>query len=1527
VAEKFFQAQKGESLNKAAEKLRKGSNLSRLETILLSVFNVKTNQTEKVRAFLDTGSQLTVISSECAARCGLDVQGKEKVLLSTFGNKVKKHVLETTKLDFFKDYGTFEDKVTVFPYIMDSLVGEITSYELSDRQKSFLKSSNITLADPEASENGSLKVDILLGQDCLYKFHDGASFFIPGGSVLQPVWENKHSLTGPLDCDSSCMQPQTFVSPCILKLNQVKCSLAGLKNMGFTRKTGSLVQKAYACVSCFDELEVIHTFTNFEILGISPLEFSINPVHEEFNDTTTFDGKRYWVKLPFKDPQIRSLSNNFFQAFRRLLSGHKRRLRPKYAVEAEKYKKSFDDEIAMGILEKVETLGSIEEVSEKVAKNPQFFNQIKLPNGRPCCFLPHQAVYRANGKFRRVMDGKARPFKGAYSVNDCLNTGPNLTSNILHILLGWRKEKYAAQADIEKAFPQVGIVEEHRDVLRCLWIEDGKVCVYRFARLPFGLACSPFILQATLRLHLGENNVSEETLTNFIASIYVDDSLWSEPTIDKLLARKEFYTTLFRECGMNFRDWTSNHLETRENFAKLEDRDSKDENTALGMWWSTKKDLLKINATKLIEVMTRKIRTRRDIWRVVPSIYDPLGLLAPYVLLGKRITQAACKETPGWESVLPVKYVNQMQNWCSEFDKIEDISWNRWVGIENPKKVQLFGACDASSYALGACVYLVSTAQDGEIFSRLVMGKTRNATPGEQSIPRLELTAAVLLVNLMSHVRKVYNKIEDSDVFWFTDSADVLFWLFSGHLSWKPFVANQIKKIKKSCTDVRNWMHIDSKENPADLASRGESIKNLSKSDFWHCGPSYWKTGDLRNGASTLTGYDKHYKNLEISKDCYKEMQPATRRQLEADSQKVITVASISAISIHNTSKTELGSMDGEVKLKLGLSRIDKVIDMSSMKKQDYDYLMEVTERVIFIMKKYVKIWRKKVSKKTKIWMDEKLTFCAEGCNSEVLWVQATQRKYFSEIFLALEKPKAKISAFSRKLMVSHAVFLDKDLKILRCTTRNEKATIKYSTIYPILLPSSVKNSDGVWVDCEFTRKLVLKYHKRLGHHGVPDTLASLRSEFWILKGRRFVQKILRKCVICRKVQGVAYSIPPSPPLPDFRVVRNKPFSGCGVDFLGPFRIQDTPKGKVYKSWFLSFVCGATRAVHLEAVKTRQIGDFLNALSRFMSERGIPESFISDHEGSFKRASEELEQIVKSSRAQKYLKSNRISWNFYTEKSPNKGGFLERLNSNIKRTFSKILGSRISTFEEFRTLACHVHSTVNDRPLTYIFSDIASECKALTPSMLLRGYNLNEPPHLNLRKPQDVSETKISESYKVLEKIKDSFWNLWRKQYLTDLFERHARDKRANKELVVPKLGEVCLLAEDKLPRREWRLARVVEIDEKRGVIRGVTVQTLSPGGGLITKIKRSPDKLVPLEISSEVSIEGLEDVSKKVNMAKKYSKQELKDFKRLGFWPPYKRSIQFKNPGSINVGPETNYVNKDGKYKEIELELPRHWK
>ena len=75
--------------------------------------------------------------------------------------------------------------------------------------------------------------------------------------------------------------------------------------------------------------------------------------------------------------------------------------------------------------------------------------------------------------------------------------------------------------------------------------------------------------------------------------------------------------------------------------------------------------------------------------------------------------------------------------------------------------------------------------------------------------------------------------------------------------------------------------------------------------------------------------------------------------------------------------------------------------------------------------------------------------------------------------------------------------------------------------------------------------------------------------------------------------------------------------------------------------------------------------------------------------------------------------------------------------------------------------------------------------------------------------------------------------------------------KKSQKEPVVPKIGDIVLIEEEKIPRKQWRMAKILDIEIKRGSVRQCTVQVLSPKGNLITKLKRSPHQLVPLEVDS----------------------------------------------------------------------------
>ena len=56
------------------------------------------------------------------------------------------------------------------------------------------------------------------------------------------------------------------------------------------------------------------------------------------------------------------------------------------------------------------------------------------------------------------------------------------------------------------------------------------------------------------------------------------------------------------------------------------------------------------------QVLTNKPPTRRGIWSTVPSVYDPLGFVALFILPAKKILQDLCRENIGWDDEVSDEY-------------------------------------------------------------------------------------------------------------------------------------------------------------------------------------------------------------------------------------------------------------------------------------------------------------------------------------------------------------------------------------------------------------------------------------------------------------------------------------------------------------------------------------------------------------------------------------------------------------------------------------------------------------------------------------------------------------------------------------------------------------------------------------------------------------------------------------------------------------------------------------------------------
>ncbi|PFX11353.1 hypothetical protein AWC38_SpisGene24962, partial [Stylophora pistillata] len=123
---------------------------------------------------------------------------------------------------------------------------------------------------------------------------------------------------------------------------------------------------------------------------------------------------------------------------------------------------------------------------------------------------------------------------------------------------------------------------------------------------------------------------------------------------------------------------------------------------------------------------------------------------------------------------------------------------------------------------------------------------------------------------------------------------------------------------------------------------------------------------------------------------------------------------------------------------------------------------------------------------------------------------------------------------------------LDLQEGVVRCKGRLNNSPVPKNSRKPILLPASH----------EFVQLLVKQSDESAQHSGIRDTLTTLRERFWVLRGREAVKKFIRKCVTCRKYEGMPYSSLPSNDLPDKRVSEDPPFTHVGLDFVGPLFIE-----------------------------------------------------------------------------------------------------------------------------------------------------------------------------------------------------------------------------------------------------------------------------------------------------------------------------------------------------------------------------------
>lgn len=1079
----------------------------------------------------------------------------------------------------------------------------------------------------------------------------------------------------------------------------------------------------------------------------------------------------YQVSLPLRDLNLQMPANRS-QAERRALY-----LKRKFSKDV-KFREDY-----VACLEKVIGDGFAEKVPLDV---------LKRSDGK-VWFIPHHGVYhhKKPDKIRVVFDCSAH--SQGTSLNDELFQGPDLTNNLVGVLIRFRQEPVAVMGDVQSMFHQVRVPEEDRDLLRFLWWPRGdfskELEEYRMTVHLFGAVSSPSCANFAMRRNAEDHRheFSPDVVSTVLKNFYVDDCLKSLPSATVAIKHVEELRRLMLRGGFNLTKWISNDREVLESIpveARAKgvkdldlDNDVLPAERALGVSWFVETDTFgfKVN-------IKEKPCTRRGILSVVSSVYDPLGMAAPFILPAKLLLQDLCRKSLGWDDEIPSDYLSRWRVWLNGLPKLSQMSMGRCVRRGSGKIVssEIHHFCDASQSAFGAVSYLRQVDSDGQINCSFLLGKSRLAPLKQVTIPRLELAAATMSIRLNKVLKKELEIPIDTISFW-SDSMTVLRYIGNESRRFHTYVANRVALIREDSSPSQ-WRHIDSKSNPADDASRGVTAESFTKNDRWIKGPAFLLKHKSEWERSPLGG-------VELEED-----DPEVKREPKS-------------FVVHASKDSSIVSI---------------IQRFSSWFK-----LLKFIALCLRCQRRFV--MRRKVSKEncldTADASGAKLVTNAELEEAGKEIIKFEQNLTFAEELEAVKGGKCVkgSSALAR---------LDPILTdgLLRVGGRLSRATLSDDSKHQIIIPR----------DSHLARLLVNHFHQKSGHSGREYVLALLRERFWLIRANSTVRSVLSSCFDCKRRQGPVGEQKMAN-LPRPRVTPDQPpFTCVGIDYFGPFLVRQ--KRSMVKRYGAIFTCLALRAVHLEVCHSLDTDSFIHALRRFIARRGQVKEIRSDNGSNFVGGERELRVMIDSWNQAKIhdaLLQKSIKWVFNPPGASHHGGVWERLIRSTRKVLGALVKEQSLDDESLQTLLCECESIINGRPLTTV-SDDPKDLEPLSPNhLLLLRSETPLPPGLFLK-----SDTYSRRRWRQVQYLADVFWGRWKREYLP-LLQSRQKWFRPKKNFAV---GDTVIVVDETLPRNAWAIGRITEVfPDKYGFVRRVKVKTKT------STLERPISKLCLLESIEQV--------------------------------------------------------------------------
>ncbi|XP_067951010.1 uncharacterized protein [Watersipora subatra] len=370
--------------------------------------------------------------------------------------------------------------------------------------------------------------------------------------------------------------------------------------------------------------------------------------------------------------------------------------------------------------------------------------------------------------------------------------------------------------------------------------------IYVITRVNMGDRPAPAI-SAEAILKTGELMKDKYPRVNqlFQQSMYVDDIVESVDSEAEAKSLADDATQVLKEGGFNIKGWVfkgnGENMETTH---------------VLGVEWSQSQDEIRFTPRlnfstkrrgkhsgpdirpKDIPVTLEPPLTKRIVLCQIMRLYDPLGILSPFIIVGKIYLRETWDLGLGWDDPLPPRMKQKWVEFLLQMGDLEQMKYDRCLmPLKAKGKPTLIILCDASDKAYGFAAYVRWKLEDNSYFCRLILAKSRIAPLKKLSTPQLELNGAVLAKRgretILKEMRYNFDKVVH-----LTDSETVLCMLAKTSTRFKLYEGVRVGEVQAG-TNSDEWKWVDGNSNTADWVSRGCKPCEIGPKTEWWRGPSF----------------------------------------------------------------------------------------------------------------------------------------------------------------------------------------------------------------------------------------------------------------------------------------------------------------------------------------------------------------------------------------------------------------------------------------------------------------------------------------------------------------------------------------------------------------------------------------------------------------------------------------------------------------------------------------------------------------